>query len=175
MRFYRLSDLDLLSVGHEIQLAGAIYSGQGKLLLLPLVDEDAMEWPAPDVLTMDEAEWEQFLRQTDVLDVQGAKAILRKSQRQIDQTIAWKVYKRDGYRCRYCGREGPLTVDHIDLWEDGGATVEQNLVSACRRCNKTRGSMLYEKWMYSEEYGKLSKDLPAQIKSLNTLLIDHLY
>ena len=164
MRTIKLSDLDLLEVGHTIQLYGAIYSGpKGLLYYLPLPDEDAEDLQASlnvgmsggeMMLTMDLGEWEVFLKQTDVLDIKGpGKAILRKSQRQIDQNISWAVFRRAGYACRYCGRcDVPLTVDHIILWEDGGATTEDNLLSACRRCNKLRGSMQYDQWLQSRQY-----------------------
>lgn len=168
MRFNRLSDLDLLSIGHEIQLAGAIYAGKGKLYLVPLPDENSLEWPPPEMLVMDDAEMEKFLRQTDLLDIHGpGKAILRKSQRQIDSMLSWRVFKRDGYRCRYCGQERPLTVDHVDLWEDGGVTVEANLISACRRCNKERGSMPYPDWLNSPYYCKASAGLSREVQQLN--------
>jgi hypothetical protein len=114
------------------------------------------------ILKMNEVEFAQFLNQSDVLDVQSLdkKAILRKSQRQIDQVISWMVFRRDGYACRYCGKNNvPLTVDHIDLWEDGGASVPENLNTCCRRCNKTRGHMRYNLWLASPEYAKLSEKL----------------
>ncbi len=36
---------ELLSVGHEIQLYGAIYSGRGQVYLVPLPDEDPNDLP----------------------------------------------------------------------------------------------------------------------------------
>ncbi|WP_212636678.1 HNH endonuclease, partial [Salmonella enterica] len=55
--------------------------------------------------------------------------ILRKNQRILDQKIAWEVYRRDKYKCRYCGIDNvPLTVDHIITWESGGATHADNLM-----------------------------------------------
>jgi 5-methylcytosine-specific restriction endonuclease McrA len=37
-----------------------------------------------------------------------------------------------------------------------GASVEDNLITACRKCNKTRGNMLYEDWLNSDYYKKVS-------------------
>jgi HNH endonuclease len=168
-----LDDIDVLDVGSAIQLDGAIYSGNGKLYIVPLPDAylDG-EWT---VLQMDTSQWERFLNQSDVLDVRGpGKAILRKSQRQIDQWIAWEVFERDGYRCRYCGKKAPLTVDHVILWEQGGATVTENLISSCRRCNKLRGSMEYGDWIESKEYSKVSVDLPVRIIEINLMVLNHL-
>ena len=170
-----LDDIDLLDVGNAIQIAGTIYSGNGTLYVIPLPDEsidDVDLIGRSRILKMDADEWARFLDQTDLLNVRSeGKAIVRKSQRQIDQMIAWSVFKRDGYRCRYCGRELPLTVDHIDLWEDGGASVEENLISACRRCNKLRGRTPYDEWLKSPDYKDVSKYLynSAVIKNLEVL------
>jgi hypothetical protein len=50
-----------------------------------------------------------------------------------------QVFSRDGPRCRYCGQEGApgqLVVDRIN--PEGGFEVE-NLVAACRSCNRRKG------------------------------------
>lgn len=146
----KLEDLDIYSIGNEIDIWGVVYSGRDSisgrdaLYVLPLPGESHLDlallsWK---ILEMDENEMATFFNQTDVLDIRGPqKTILRKSHRMVDQKISWNVYRRDGYICRYCGEAKPLTVDHIDLWENGGATIEENLLSACRRCNKLRGKM----------------------------------
>ena len=171
----RLADLDILDIGTEIQISGVIFHGKGHTFLIPLPDEDLRD---PHVtLWMDSAEWERFLNQSDVLDVRGpAKAILRKSQRQIDQNISWEVFRRDDYRCRYCGRNDvPLTVDHVILWEDGGATVADNLVSACRRCNKLRGNTEYTAWMIGPKYASVCSGLTSEVHMSNAALVDKLH
>ncbi|GAG09150.1 unnamed protein product, partial [marine sediment metagenome] len=64
------------------------------------------------------------------------------------------------YKCRYCGRDDvPLTVDHLVLWEDGGPSIEENLVSACRKCNKKRGNTEYSDWLQHPYYLKVSAAL----------------
>lgn len=196
MRRIKLSDLNIYDVGNEIQIYGAIYRSRDRIYLIPLPDEDpgdvehlevvvdflsppeelAARAPGALLLQMDADDMAKFLNQTDVLDVQGpGKAILRKSQRQVDAIVSWKVFERDGYRCRYCGRGGlPLTVDHVDLWEQGGATMEENLVSACRNCNKTRGSLGYLEWLASAEYVSRSIHLGPLVKYDNQALINKL-
>jgi hypothetical protein len=168
-----LGDIDLLAIGNEIDIYGVIYSGQGRVFMLPLPGENPDDLDGNvSILKMNESELERFFQQTDFLNVEGPnKIILRKSQRVVDQTISWKVYKRDGYRCRYCYGEKPLTVDHIDLWEDGGVTIESNLLAACRRCNKLRGRMPYTDWLQSAEYARVSMDLPAEVKARNQYVI----
>lgn len=172
-----LSDIDLLEVGNEIQLWGSIYSGNGRIYYIPLPDEDPRdpEQLVQHLLVMNAHELERFFNQTDLLNVEGpAKVILRKSQRRIDSHMAWRVFERDGYRCRYCGEKQPLTVDHIDLWEDGGATVELNLVAACRRCNKLRGRTPYAKWLESGDYRRVSGALSPDVRIANRALVGKL-
>jgi hypothetical protein len=187
LREIGIKDIDILKVGHDIQLYGAVYSDKGRLYVIPMPDEDPQDLrdvhsdmifagKQAMLLRLSADELNTFFRQTDVLDVQGPdKTVLRKSQRQIDQSISWNVYRRDSYTCRYCGRDDvPLTVDHVDLWEVGGQSVEENLITACRRCNKLRGSMPYEKWITSVEYMRVSKELPSAITRLNMAKVDQL-
>jgi 5-methylcytosine-specific restriction endonuclease McrA len=50
------------------------------------------------------------------------------------------VLARDGYVCYYCGQDAN-TVDHIIAISNGGNPVDpSNLISACRRCNSSKGS-----------------------------------
>lgn len=173
MKLIQLNDLNILDVGNTIQLWGAVYSGSGHFFIAPFPDEDINDATSEELdielLQMDSPQWEAFLQQTDYLNVfSGAqKAIVRKSQRQIDSNISWTVFKRDGYKCRYCGGEKPLTVDHIDLWEDGGITIEENLISACRRCNKLRGNTPYDEWLLGKDYQRISNKLPADVRKKN--------
>lgn len=202
----RLSDIDLLSVGNTVQLAGAVYAGDGKAYLVmfpdehtglrvdqPYVDEfevvlslspssvDDADSKRLEVLNLDPDDWVRFLRQTDLMETEIlakaaadgplVKAIVRKSQRQIDQAVSWKVFRRDGYTCRYCARDDvPLTVDHLVLWEEGGPTIEENLLSACRKCNKTRGRLQYVQWLVHPYYAKMADERGEILNAANILL-----
>jgi hypothetical protein len=53
------------------------------------------------------------------------------------------VYLRDGHCCQYCGRRfsaGLLTVDHVVPKSQGGMTVWENLVAACKPCNQRKAN-----------------------------------
>lgn len=197
----KFKDLDLLKVGNTIQLVGAIYADDEQVLMcmfpedhgdIAVLDGERPAFvpvrgtrpnypPTIEVLDMDSDDWTQFLRQTDALETEIltkasdgtlAKAIYRKSQRQIDQVVSWKVFKRDGYACRYCGNDDvPLTVDHLIRWEEGGPTITDNLVSACKKCNRTRGDASYEEWMRHPYYIKASKFLTPETREANEELI----
>lgn len=197
-----LADLKLLSVGHSIQMAGAVYVGEGKAYLVFFPDEQLEMLNGKDtflqapgnkdldsmlrleVLSMNQEEWQVFLRQTDLLETEVLaraadgtieKAIIRKSQRQIEQGVSWRVFKRDGYACRYCANDDtPLTVDHLVTWESGGPSTVENLVAACRKCNKTRGDLSYPAWLKHAYYQKVSVNLPEAVQLANVRLIDTL-
>src|SRR6188474_1002031 len=52
------------------------------------------------------------------------------------------VYLRDGYRCQYCSeRFEPklLSYDHVVPRCQGGKTVWENIVTACKTCNTKKG------------------------------------
>jgi hypothetical protein len=54
----------------------------------------------------------------------------------------FEVFKRDGFRCQYCGRKTPdvvLEVDHIIPRADGGSDEFENLLTACWDCNRGKG------------------------------------
>lgn len=175
-------DLNLLSIGNTIQMIGAVYQGEGKTFVTIFPGEDIDN--AIHELHMSSAEWEIFIRQTDLLEVEQiskspdgsvVKAIVRKSQRQIEQGVSWRVFKRDGYRCQYCyGDDVPLTVDHLITWESGGPSIESNLLSACRRCNRTRGDISYEAWLNHQYYRKVSQNLPPEVRAKNEALVETL-
>lgn len=190
----RLDEVDLLKFGHTIQMVGALYSGEGKLFLTLFPDEvgevstgatfqgqgqeSSIEVVA---LNMGLDDWTRFLQQTDLLETEIftrssdgklAKVIARKSQRQISQGVSWAVYKRDGYKCRYCFADDvPLTVDHLVLWEEQGPSTEANLVAACRRCNKTRGRTQYAEWLQHPHYQKVSRNLDEKTRHANLALV----
>lgn len=51
-----------------------------------------------------------------------------------------EVYERDGYRCRYCGREphSKITLDHVLPKQAGGPNTPWNLVCCCWPCQKRK-------------------------------------
>lgn len=185
MKTSKLQDINILDIGNTIQLSGAIWSGNGKHYLCFVPDEfDEADKYDFEILEMGVENWERFIKQTDLLETEIlakdssgglVKTLIRKSTRQIDNKIQWKVFQRDAYTCRYCGRTGvPLTVDHLILWENGGATIEKNLVSACKKCNKTRGNTEYAEWLQHPYYLRVSEKLSQSIKEKNMELVSTL-
>lgn len=49
------------------------------------------------------------------------------------------LFKRDNGECQYCGSKKQLTIDHIIPKSKGGKTNWTNLITACNRCNVSKG------------------------------------
>jgi len=52
------------------------------------------------------------------------------------------VFKRDGFRCQYCGAMAPdvlLELDHLHPKSKGGGGDLLNLVTSCKECNRGKG------------------------------------
>lgn len=177
-----LVDLPAFAIGNSIQLVGAVYEGDDNLYLVMAPGEDVQQYTsetgyiAAGVLELGPDDWSDFLRRTDFQEVEVTngvtKAILRKTQRLIDTQIQWDVFRRDGYACRYCGRDQvPLTVDHLITWETGGPTIIANLLAACKRCNKDRGNLEYAEWLRSDRYKRVSAGLTPDQLMANAQII----
>jgi len=52
----------------------------------------------------------------------------------IPEEVRWRVWQRDGMRCRWCGADSRLTLDHIRPVTLGGTNDEANLQTLCRSC-----------------------------------------
>ena len=59
-------------------------------------------------------------------------------------------YLRDGLACCYCGHSvesgAALTLDHVIPHSKGGSNHQSNLVTACQRCNSSRGNRSINKF-----------------------------
>lgn len=62
----------------------------------------------------------------------------------ISKSTRFEIFKRDNFTCQYCGRQTPLVileVDHIIPKAGGGTDDPNNLVTACRDCNRGKGAI----------------------------------
>lgn len=61
------------------------------------------------------------------------------------------VFQSDNYTCQYCGQKGGrLECDHVLAVSSGGKTQEDNLVTACFACNRSKGSRPVALWLRRE-------------------------
>ncbi len=68
------------------------------------------------------------------------------------------VFIRDQYTCQYCHTNFPpalLTLDHVMPRSRGGATVWENVATACKKCNTKKGNQTpYEARMFTKRSPK---------------------
>ncbi|MCG3127257.1 MAG: hypothetical protein CHACPFDD_02115 [Phycisphaerae bacterium] len=60
------------------------------------------------------------------------------ARKSIAKSVRFEVFKRDSFRCQYCGAAAPnvlLEIDHIDPVANGGNNEILNLITACTDCN----------------------------------------
>ena len=74
----------------------------------------------------------------------------RKTQRQPNLRLYFRVLNRDRFICCACGaspatiRGTRLQVDHIVPWSKGGETVQENLQTLCEKCNQGKSDIVIE-------------------------------
>jgi hypothetical protein len=113
-------------------------------------------------------EWQQVLAETDdpkILEMEpdgvNVKAIHRKVRNGIiSGAVQQKVWARDGLECAFCKLpmgKAQLTVDHWMPLELGGVNDTSNYITACRKCNKMKGSAHPHDFckMYDHDYEAL--------------------
>lgn len=64
---------------------------------------------------------------------------MAKKRKPLSQKIRFEVFKRDMFTCQYCGGKAPdaiLEVDHIVPVAKNGDNSLENLVTACKECNR---------------------------------------
>ena len=65
------------------------------------------------------------------------------TRKPLPKSLRFEVFKRDSFKCQYCGRSAPdviLEVDHIVPVAGGGKDDPINLITSCRDCNRGKGS-----------------------------------
>ena len=68
------------------------------------------------------------------------------NQRQtISKSVRFEVFKRDQFKCQYCGSSAPevlLQIDHMNPVANGGTNDVINLITACLACNSGKSDKL---------------------------------
>ena len=73
---------------------------------------------------------------------------------------AMKIYKRDHFKCQYCGLDGlksfenwlVMTVDHVHAYAKGGSLKLENQVTACQPCNTIKGTRHFKTLAEASQY-----------------------
>jgi 5-methylcytosine-specific restriction endonuclease McrA len=116
---------------------------QGAPTIALLLRDDAGEWrPITNYRG-------SFLREPPPVEsssVETSSTVQRPHRREpVRQALRWQLFKRDHFRCRYCGaspgtRDTVLVIDHVIPVKNGGSSTIDNLVTACERCNQSKAA-----------------------------------
>lgn len=63
---------------------------------------------------------------------------MKSERKAISTRTRFEIFKRDGFKCSYCGSTPPaviLHIDHIIAISNGGDNDPRNLITACQNCN----------------------------------------
>ena len=64
-------------------------------------------------------------------------------RKSLSKKSRFDVFKRDDFRCQYCGASPPsatLEIDHIKPVSKNGGNSEDNLITACFDCNRGKAA-----------------------------------
>lgn len=78
--------------------------------------------------------------------------VTRKKRKSVSTGTRFKVFQRDNFMCRYCGKRPPevkLVIDHMTPVASGADHVNdpENLVTSCDRCNAGKGARMLDEEM----------------------------
>jgi hypothetical protein len=130
-------------IGSLLRVEGLVVGSCGAqaVLMLPGFSIN----PSSPQYMLSVGEWSEYLQRSDDPEIliMPAKAFHRKLRYEISGAVQQKVWVADGFKCMYCGApmgKAQLTIDHFTPLELGGENNQSNYLSACRRCNKDKGS-----------------------------------
>ena len=66
------------------------------------------------------------------------------ARKKLSKRTRFEVFKRDGFKCQYCGASSPdvlLVLDHIVPVASGGDDGILNLITACETCNAGKAAV----------------------------------
>jgi hypothetical protein len=91
----------------------------------------------------------------------------------ISKTVRFEVFKRDKFRCVYCGAGAPdtlLVLDHVVPVAGGGKNDILNLVTACDGCNAGKGARaLSDSSVASRRRGQAEKEAELREQALEMI------
>lgn len=91
----------------------------------------------------------------------------------ISKKIRFEIFKRDSFKCQYCGQSAPdvlLNVDHINPVSKGGNNDLLNLVTACVECNQGKKATLISDKSVIKKQRKQIEDLNEKMEQMKMML-----
>ena len=94
-------------------------------------------------------------------------------RKSISKKIRFEVFKRDSFKCQYCGRSAPdvvLEVDRIKPVAEGGTNDITNLITSCFDCNRGKGARLLTDSEVLEKQRKQLEELNERRNQLKMMM-----
>lgn len=94
-------------------------------------------------------------------------------RKSLTKKIRFEVFKRDAFKCQYCGRSAPeviLHVDHIKPVSDGGTNEMTNLITSCFDCNMGKKDRLLDDHSMLEKQKKQLEELNERRQQLEMMM-----
>lgn len=91
----------------------------------------------------------------------------------ISKKVRFEVFKRDSFKCQYCGKSAPgivLHVDHIDPVSKGGCGDIMNLITSCIDCNLGKSDRELSDSSVVEKQRKQLQDLNERREQIEMML-----
>lgn len=96
------------------------------------------------------------------------------NRKSISKKLRFEVFKRDSFKCQYCGQTPPavvLEIDHVLPVSAGGTNAMHNLISACFDCNRGKAAGLLSSVPDSvAQQVEMAVEKIAQIKAFDRLV-----
>lgn len=97
-----------------------------------------------------------------------------KTRKTISTRTRFEIFKRDSFKCLYCGKAAPeviLHVDHVLPVCEGGTNESANLVTACQACNLGKSGVMLSRIPASlKETARQEREKFAQLNAYNEWL-----
>jgi hypothetical protein len=93
----------------------------------------------------------------------------------MSKKMRFEIFKRDGFKCQYCGAVPSetvvLEVDHIEPLARGGSDDPDNLITACFACNRGKAARSLDAIPQSlQDRAELIAEREAQIRAYYDVL-----
>jgi hypothetical protein len=94
-------------------------------------------------------------------------------RKSLSKKMRFEVFKRDSFKCQYCGKPSPdvvLQVDHIKPVTEGGTNDITNLITSCIDCNQGKGATLLDDQSVLEKQRKQLEELNERRLQLEMMM-----
>lgn len=99
--------------------------------------------------------------------------MVKTERKQLSKKLRFEIFKRDSFKCQYCGKSAPdviLHVDHLNPVAKGGDNDILNLVTSCFDCNSGKSDRLLTDNSILSVQKKQLDDLNERREQLNMLI-----